>query len=141
MRRCPALGIERSGFTAGLNLNTSYKLPKGFTIQGFLYSSLPSPELQGRGAANLYYQMGAKKTLLKEKADLVLNFGSPFNNYWRYRSTLDTPAFSERADFFAYQRSFRLSFSYRFGQEQQGKRRKSISNDDVKGGGSKQGGQ
>ena len=140
VRRSPALGIERRGFTAGLNLNTSYKLPKGFMLQGFLYSSLRSPDLQGRGAANLYYQMGAKKTFLKDKADVVLNIATPFNNTWRYRSTLDTPDFSERQDYIAFQRCFRLSFSYRFGQEQQSKRRKSVSNDDVKSSGSKQGG-
>ncbi|MBO2011862.1 TonB-dependent receptor domain-containing protein [Hymenobacter negativus] len=141
VRRSPALGVERRGFTAGLNLNTSYKLPKKFTLQGFLYSSLPSPELQGRGSANLYYQLGVKKTFLNDKADLVLNLATPFNNYWRYRSTTDTPSFSETSNNYAYQRGFRLSFSYRFGNAQQGKQRKSISNDDVKGGGSKQGGQ
>ena len=140
VRRSPALGIERRGFTAGLNFNTSYKLPKGFMLQGFLYSSLRSPDLQGRGAANLYYQMGAKKTFLKDKADVVLNIATPFNNTWRYRSTLDTPDFSERQDNISFQRCYRFSFSYRFGQEQQSKRRKSISNDDVKSSGSKQGG-
>ena len=140
VRRSPALGIERRGFTAGLNLNTSYKLPKGFMLQGFLYSSLRSPDLQGRGAANLYYQMGAKKTFLKDKADVVLNIATPFNNTWRYRSTLDTPDFSERQDNISFQRCYRFSFSYRFGQEQQSKRRKSVSNDDVKSSGSKQGG-
>ncbi len=141
VRRSPALGIERRGFTASLNLNTSYKLPKKFTLQGFVVASLPAPELQGQGSANLYYQMGAKKTFLHDKADLMLNFAAPFNNYWRYRNTTDTPSFSETNLNYAYQRSFRLSFSYRFGQAQQGGRqRKSISNDDVKGGTSKQGG-
>ena len=141
VRRSPALGIERRGFTASLNFNTSYKLPKNFTLQAFMYSALPSPELQGQGSANLYYQLGAKKTFLNDKADLTLNLGSPFNNYWTYRNTTDTPGFSETSNNRAFQRSFRLSFGYRFGQEQQSKRRKSVSNDDVKGGGSKQGGQ
>ena len=141
VRRSPALGIERRGFTASMNFNTSYKLPKNFTLQGFLVASLPSPDLQGRGSANLYYQMGAKKTFLKDKADVVLNLAAPFNNYWRYRNTTDTPAFSETNLNFSYQRAFRLAFNYRFGQAQQGKQRKSVSNDDVKSGGSKQGGQ
>ncbi|WP_460499698.1 TonB-dependent receptor domain-containing protein, partial [Hymenobacter agri] len=141
VRRSPALGITRSGFAASINLNTSYKLPKDFTLQGFMFGGLPSPDLQGTGGANLYYQLGAKKTFLKGKADAVLNFGSPFNNRWRYRSTTDTPAFSEVTNSYSYQRSFRFSLSYRFGQAQQTKQRKSVSNDDVKGGGSKQGGQ
>ncbi|WP_210520756.1 TonB-dependent receptor domain-containing protein [Hymenobacter terricola] len=141
VRRSPTLGIERRGFTASMNFNTSYKLPKGFTIQGFLFGSLPSPDLQGTGPANLYYQLGGKKTFLKEKADLTLNFGSPFNGSWAYRNTTVTPSFDETSTYRAFQRSFRLSFGYRFGQQQQTKQRKSISNDDVKGGASKQGGQ
>ena len=141
VRRSPALGITRRGVSASLNFNTSYKLPKDFTVQAFMYGSLPSINLQGSGSGNLYYNLGLKKTFLNKKADLVLNVNSPFNNTWVYRNTLDTPAFSERQENINYQRSFRLSFSYRFGQDQQMKQRKSISNDDVKNGGSKQGGQ
>ena len=141
VRRSPALGIERRGFTASLNVNTSYKLPKNFTVQGFLVGSMPSPDLQGRGSANLYYQLGAKKTFLQGKADAVLNFAAPFNDYWLYRNATDTPAFAETNLNYSYQRCFRFALSYRFGQAQQTKQRKSISNDDVKGSGGKQGGQ
>ena len=141
IRRSPALGANRRGFMAGLNLNTSYKLTKTFTLQGFLYGSLPEPTIQGTGAANLYYQFGAKKSFLKEKLDLTVNLSSPFNRYWAYRGTFSTPYFNETGAYLAYQRSVRVYVGYRFGQTQQGKRRKSISNDDVKGGGNKQGGQ
>ena len=142
VRRSPMLGIERRGFAASMNFNTSYKLPKNYTLQAFAFGSLPSVELQGRGGANLYYQLGAKKTFLKDKADLTLNVSSPFNNVWVYRSTTDTPFFSETNRNYAYQRTVRLSFGYRFGQAQQTKQRKAVSNDDVKGGGgNKQGGQ
>ena len=141
IRRSPALGANRRGFMVGLNLNTSYKLTKTFTLQGFLYGSLPEPTIQGTGAANLYYQFGAKKSFLKEKLDLTVNLSSPFNRYWAYRGTVSTPYFNETGAYLAYQRSVRVYVGYRFGQTQQGKRRKSISNDDVKGGGNKQGGQ
>jgi outer membrane receptor protein involved in Fe transport len=144
VRRSPALNAERKGFAAGVNVNTSYKLSKGFTVQGFLFGSTPMPEIQGKGPANLYYQLGAKKTFLKEKADLVLNFGSPFNAYWPYRSTSSsttaTSSFTDRSEYRAFQRSFRVSFSYRFGQASQTKQRKAIQNNDTKSGGSKQGG-
>jgi hypothetical protein len=96
-------------------------------LQGFLVASLPSPDLQGRGSANLYYQMGAKKIFLKGKADAGLNFAAPFNNYWPYRNTTNTPTFAETNLNYAYQRCFRFALSYRFGQAQQGKRCKSIS--------------
>jgi outer membrane receptor protein involved in Fe transport len=140
VRNSPALGIERRGFAAGINLNTSYKVNKGFTVQGFAFASTPMPDIQGTGPANLYYQMGVKKTLLKDKADLTLNFASPFNAYWPYRNTTTTQYFTEHSEYRAYQRGFRLNFSYRFGQGGPGKQRKAIQNDDTKGGGSKQGG-
>jgi outer membrane receptor protein involved in Fe transport len=140
-RRSPALNAERRGFTAGLNFNSSYKLPKHFTVQLFCYSGLPTPDLQGQGSANLYYVIGTKKQLFKEKADLVLNVANPFNHYWPYRNTLNTAYFDEVQEYRAYRRAVRLSFTYRFGQEQQGKQRRQIQNDDMKGGGNKQGGQ
>lgn len=139
-RRSPALGIRREGFTGGINLNSSYRLPKDFTLSAFAFGSLPMPDLQGRGPANLYYGFAVKKQLLKKKADLTLNVANPFNNYWAYQNRLDTPFFNENSEFRAYQRSFRVSFNYRFGQAQQGKQRKQIRNDDVKGGGGRQGG-
>jgi outer membrane receptor protein involved in Fe transport len=140
VRRSPALNTERRGFTAGINVNSSYKLAKGYTVQGFAFASLPTPEIQGRGSANLYYQMGLKKTFMKEKADLTLNIASPFNAYWPYRSTTTTAFFDERTESRSYQRAFRLNFGYRFGQAGQTKQRKSINNNDTKSGGSKQGG-
>ena len=141
VRRSPALGIVRSGFAASLNLNTSYKLPKSFTVQAFMYGSLAGPELQGQGLGYLYYSMGVKKGLLKDKADLSVNVTNPFNSYTVFGNTLSTPFFEERQEFRSFQRSIRVSFGYRFGQAQQTKQRKSVSNDDVKGGASKPGGQ
>ncbi len=140
VRNSPALGVQRRGFLAGLNVNSSYKLNKGFTVQGFLFANTRSPDIQGWGPANLYYQMGVKKTFLKEKADLTLNIASPFNSYWPYRSTTNTELFTEQSEYRAYQRAFRFNFSYRFGQAGQTKQRKSIQNNDTKGGGNKQGG-
>ena len=140
VRRSPSLQADQRGFTASLNFNTSYRLPKEYTIQAFGYGSLRSIDIQGYGPANLYYSFGGKKTFWGKKADISLNITCPFNERWAYRSTVSTPAFDQRSTFYAYQRAFRLSFAYRFGQEQQGKQRKQISNDDTTGGGSKQGG-
>ena len=87
-----------------------------------------------------HYGQGDTQLSILKKADLTLNVANPFNNYWAYQNRLDTPFFNENSEFRAYQRSFRLSFNYRFGQAQQGKQRKQVRNDDVKGGGGRQGG-
>ena len=140
MRRSPALQVDSRGFTAGLDFNTSYKLPKQFTVQAFLYGALPRPTLQGRGPANLYYQFGGKKIFWHDKAELTLNLTTPFNQRWAYRTTLATPAFDQQSTSYAYQRAFRLTLSYRFGPQPAGHQRKSIQNNDLKGGTSKLGG-
>ncbi|MBC7447933.1 MAG: TonB-dependent receptor [Hymenobacteraceae bacterium] len=136
VRKSPVLGINRrAGFTASGNLNTSYKLPQEITIQAFANYSLPSPDLQGRGSAWLWYSVGVKKKLFDKKADLSVNFSNPFNAYWAYRNTLSTPTFTEYGEGRNYQRAVRVGFTWRFGQVQQNRQRKSISNDDKKGGG------
>ena len=140
VRRSPALNTKGLGFTAGLNLNASYKFDKGLTVQSFVNGALATPEIQGRGPASLYYSFGVKKDLFDKKADLTLNVANPFNYYWAYRTTTTTAFFDERSEYRAYQRAFRLNFSYRFGQAQQGRQRKQINNNDTKSGGSKQGG-
>ncbi|MGI4875594.1 MAG: TonB-dependent receptor domain-containing protein [Janthinobacterium lividum] len=140
VRRSPTLGIERAGFAASLNLNTSYKLGKTYTLQAFFYGALPGPELQGRGLGYTYHSVGVKKLLLKEQADLTLNLGNPFTRYNLFGSVVSTPYLDERQEYRSYQRSVRLSFNYRFGQATGGRQRKQVSNTDVKGGG-QQGGQ
>ena len=135
VRRSPALGVTRAGIAASLNFNTSYKLPRNYTVQAFFYGALPGPELQGRGLGYLYYSLGAKKVLFKEKADLTLNVTTPFSRYVAFGNTYSTPFLEERQEYRAFQRGAQLSFNYRFGQAQQGRQRKRINNDDVKGGG------
>ena len=135
VRRSPTLGITRAGFAASLNFNTSYKLPRHYTVQAFFYGALPGPELQGRGLGYLYYSLGAKKLFLNEKADLTLNVTTPFTRYVAFGNTSRTTFLKERQEYRAFQRGAQLSFNYRFGQAQQGRQRKRIRNDDVKGGG------
>ena len=64
----------------------------------------------------------------------MVNLSSPFNNTWTNRNTLTTPAFQETQQTINFPRAYRVSLSYRFGQAQQGRPRKSIRNDDVKSG-------
>ena len=70
----------------------------------------------------------------------VVNLISLFNITWAYRGTVNTPYLAELGAYVAYQRAFRIYVGYRFGQDKGGRQRKSIRNDDLKSGGSKQGG-
>ena len=73
--------------------------------------------------------------MLKGKADLTLNANTFLQSTIRYRGTTTTDQFVSRNDYFSYQRSVRLSFTYRFGKAGQQRQRRSIQNNDTKGGG------
>lgn len=86
--------------------------------------------IQGQGAANLYYAVGVKKSLLRHQADVALNLTDPFTGSVPYRSTTTTAFFAEQTEYRAYQRAFRVSVNYCFGQEQLARARKQVAPDD-----------
>lgn len=124
--------LLRRGLSAGLQLDTSYHFEHMLTAQASLSGSLPSPILQGRGSANLYYSVGVKKTLFGEKADVTLNVANPFNNSFPNRSIINTTFIEEHTEYRSYQRAFRVSFNYRFGQDGPEREHRKANNDDLK---------
>lgn len=134
--RSTALDLSRNGFAGNYNVNTSYKATKTLTLQGNLYQSLTRPTLQGRNSGFVYYGLGLRQTLLKARADVSFNAQYPFSAQRTFAYETSTPAFSQNSRSTNQQRQFRVGFTYRFGQQQQATRqRKSIRNDDIKGGG------
>ncbi|HLK97770.1 MAG TPA: hypothetical protein VK364_08385, partial [Hymenobacter sp.] len=77
-------------------------------------------------------------SLWQEKADFVFTLANPFHRYWPYRTRIETPEFAETQEYRAYQQAGRVTVTYRFGQAQEGRQRKTVANDDVKGNGGQQ---
>lgn len=94
--------------------------------------TLPTPTLQGRSPANLYYAVGVKKLLLHDQAEVALNLVDPFTDSVPYRSETVAAGFVEQTEYRAYQRAFRLSLNYHFGQDQPARACKQVVNDDQK---------
>lgn len=128
----PDRELLRRGFSAGMYADTSYHFTHHFTAQASVAGSLPPPILQGQGGASLYYSMGVKKTLLGEKADVTLNVLNPFNDSFPNRSSITTAFIDERTEYRSYQRAFRLSLNYRFGQDTSEREHRKANNDDLK---------
>jgi hypothetical protein len=127
---------SNSGVMYSVNLNTSYKLNKGLSIQANTGLNSPRIQLQGKQAAWTYYSLGMRKSVLKEKGDIILS-GDNFIKATRNLNTvLDTEQFRQENNNYIYMRNVRLSFNYRFGKvgAQPQKRRRSIQNDDTKQG-------
>ncbi|HEX8427298.1 TonB-dependent receptor domain-containing protein [Hymenobacter sp.] len=135
-----ALQQSNNLLNAFVSLNSSLKLGKVYSLQangGFWTGGL---QLQSRYSGGYYYSAGVKRTLLKEKADLTLNASNFLSPGREFRSSTETAQFRSSNIFYSYQRSFRLSFNYRFGKLDNSQRqRRSIQNDDGKQGSSKGG--
>jgi hypothetical protein len=115
-----------------MSVDSSYQFPRKITAQASFSGALPTPTIQGQSAANAYYSVGVKKTLLRDQAEVALNLTNPFTNSYAYRSTTTTAFLDERTEYRAYQQAFRVSVNYRFGQDQPERSRKQVVNDDRK---------
>jgi outer membrane receptor protein involved in Fe transport len=130
-----ALNQQNRGWVWNLNMNTTYKLPKNYSLQanGGINSGWIS--LQGKNTGFYWHGVAIKKEFWDKKASLNLNLNSPFLRGVRQTNYQAAPTFESESRSLFVQRSARLTFEWRFGQMTAGggKQSKKISNDD-KGG-------
>ena len=114
-------------------MNTTYKLPKNYTLQ--LYTGINSGwiSLQRRGTTVSYWHgLSVKKTFWNQKGSLTLGTNNPFVERIHQQSKEEAPTYTAISDSYFVNRSFRLTFEWRFGQmgADGGKQGKKIANDD-----------
>ena len=112
-------------------------LPKDWRLSLNFYASTPRVSLQGKGSNYGSYGVSIQKSWLKKRLNLTLSASDFLKKYITYNSTMEDNFF--RADSWSkyVQQRFSLSISYRIGELKASvkKAERSISNDDVKGGG------
>jgi ferric enterobactin receptor len=134
-----ALNRTTDLFTANFGFNSSWKINKKYSLQGYSGFSTGGVGLQSRYSGYSYYSLAIKRVILKEKGDLTLNASNFFTAGREFRNSTTTDQFTSESVSYQYQRTIRLSFSYRFGKLSMDNRsRRSVRNDDSKGGGSSQ---
>ncbi|MDO1445779.1 TonB-dependent receptor [Rhodocytophaga aerolata] len=132
----PGLNQQNSGIIWSVNLNTTYKLPKDFTLQANGNFNSGWINLQGKYSGFYWYGISAKREFWSKKASLTLGINNPFNRGVWQEGRQAMPTFQSTFTSLYVTRSIRLTFEWRFGQMEAnggGKRSKKISNDD-KGG-------
>ena len=113
-------------------------LPKDWRISFNIYAYTPRVTLQGRSSSFNYYQLGIQKSWLKNRLNLTLSATNFLKKYKTFNTTTEDTFFHADSWSKSVNQSFSLSISYRIGELKASVRKaeRSISNDDVKGGGS-----
>lgn len=121
------------GWTWNVNMNTTYKLPKDYTLQGYTGVNSGWIGLQRR-STNIFYWYGfsAKKTFWNQKGSLTFSTNNPFTSRMHQQNKEEAPTYTSLSDAYFVNRGFRLTFEWRFGQMSAdgGKQGKKITNDD-----------
>ena len=111
--------------------------PKDWRLSFNIYAYTPGVTLQGRRSSFSYYQLGIQKSWLKNRLNLTLSATNFLKKYKTFNSTTNDTFFHADSWSKSIDQSFSLSISYRIGELRASVRKaeRSISNDDVKGGG------
>ncbi|MFC6998547.1 TonB-dependent receptor domain-containing protein [Rufibacter roseus] len=129
---------RNSAMQYSINGNTGYDFGKDLALQFFGSYSSPRPSIQGKFSGWYYSSISVRKQFWDKKASLSLGVDNPFSKTIKFTSELESATFLQNSLNQNYNRNIRISFSYRFGKmemNQQPRRKRSIRNDDAKGGG------
>ncbi|WP_055444666.1 outer membrane beta-barrel family protein [Lacinutrix himadriensis] len=108
------LGNENTSWYA--RLNTKYTLPADIEWQTSMNYSGPSEDAQNKREGVFSTNIAFSKDLFKDKASIAFNISDLFNSRKRTMET-NTDTFFSTSEFQWRERSFNLSFTYRFNQK------------------------
>lgn len=130
--------ITRQAWEWKVNMSSTFKFKKGYTLQLFGFYNSPRQSLQGSRGAFSMFSMGFQKEFNKKRTSLGVNIFQPFTRSLKFPSELSGPSFFQKSEREVVMRSIGLNFRHRFGKldfKQTRNRRSKIKNDDLKQGG------
>lgn len=135
-------GLNNKGTNFSVSGGGQFTLPGEIklSMNGGYYS--PRIMLQGQRSGFYYYGLSLNRDFLKKKLNISMNARNPFSESTNYTSNSQTADYRLNNSTTYAVRSFGLSVTYRFGElkSQIKKVERTITNDDVKGGGGQSGG-
>jgi len=134
---------SNSGWIMSYRMFGSYDLGKGWGFQFFGFYRGRQVQLQGTQGGFGIYSLGLKRDFKNKKGSIGFGAENFFTNPFRIKSEVNSPLVQRNSVNEMYNMSFRVNVSYRIGKmsvDAKPRRRRSISNDDLKDGGGMDGG-
>lgn len=121
---------ENTGWIFRTNINTTYRLPKDYSLQASGGFNTGWIWFQGRNYGWHYYMVGAKKEFWDKKASVTVNIANPFETGLNVKVKEMRPNSVAATTLNFARPSFRVTFAWKFGQLSDGKKVKKVENDD-----------
>jgi outer membrane receptor protein involved in Fe transport len=126
-----ALQVFNKGWAADVNINISQKFKNNYTIQGFGEYNIRLVTLQGYKGKKYFYSMAFKKEMPKRKIMITLSLVNMFAKAFRQEEVMKTSFFNSSTYNQFYNRAFKLTLNWDFGQSFKQKEIKKVTNNDI----------
>lgn len=134
----PIYNASNKGWVYNLRAFGSYNLGQGWGLQGFGFYRGRQVQLQGYQGGFGIYSLNVKKDINDKKGSIGFGAENFFTTTIKVKSEQTSPIFSQKSTNVLHNLNLKVNFSYRIGkmtnEKAPRKSRKSVSNDDLKGG-------
>ncbi len=135
----PLYAASNEGFVISGRLFGNYTLPKDWQVQVFTFARGRSVQLQGSSGGFAAYGMGINKQFAEKRGTIGLGADNFLAKEFKIRNEIITPTIVQNSTNIMRNMNFKINFSYRIGKlsvDQKPRKKKSVTNDDLKEGGS-----
>ena len=128
---------KNDGLLGYFSLNTGYKFEHDWRLNMNFNYSAAEVLLQGSSSSYVYVGLSGSKDIIKDKLSISASISNPFSKYRYYLLETQGSNFVQTYSGQNYNRSFSVSLNWKFGKLKDAvvKSKRSIKNDDQKGGG------
>ncbi|OWP62382.1 TonB-dependent receptor [Hymenobacter amundsenii] len=136
----PAFAARNTGVVMSGRLIASYTFENGWGFQSFAFYRGRQVQLQGYQGGFGIYSLSLKKDFAEKRGSFGLGADNFFTPEFKIRSRIESPLLDQNSVNVLRRAGFRVNLSYRLGklttEQRPTRRRRAISNDDLKEGGS-----
>jgi outer membrane receptor protein involved in Fe transport len=134
----PLYAASNQGFVLSGRLFANYSLPNNWQLQAFGFARGRQVQLQGFAGGFGMYSLNLNKQFNEKRGSIGFGAENFFTSEFRIRSELNTPTIMQQSVVGMRNMNFKINFNYRIGKlsmEPSRRKKRGVTNDDIKEGG------
>ncbi len=131
----PLFAASNEGFVLSGRLFANYSLPNNWQIQSFAFARGRQVQLQGTAGGFGMYSLNINKQFNEKRGSIGFGAENFFTSVFTINNELMTPTIMQQSTIGMRNMNFKINFNYRIGKlsvEQTRRKRRGVSNDDLK---------